>query len=625
MATNTSKIEKYINDVKNKSSYELANEELLKLFGDEETYNRFVLANLNYKIGKSFAVTRSDGLYISCEMALRNFDGSYLDFSKFHNYDRFSYPVIQTALNHFYYLELGLFCCGAKESTSYIQKLGYYDMFNNNSSERIYTPEVICVDRSHKNYELIKKLGIDRDKNLPFINMDAKTLSAFTHFRIMAFNKFKENLECGIEEKVRELKLGRFYYPNSNAYVAYALALKDTCEYFKAFYSPDDVTFTDTKLPYKGLAVIEQKVNNIKEKYNLETIGTIRHFNSALNLPMTNQDFYHISNLIVKMIEFKGQYVRDKDLYKLTFAKVKNVMLIPNGMEFDQYGRSIVKNEKATKTPPIDLEQETKDKEFGDKIDEVLQDSSIKLSKKLEYREFPELDSYTKHIKENSENNNILASKAITQSQVLITTKQKIDVLKAKKGTQLPMFFEIELYGETKYIPNAVSFVDSKTYPKFVDSFKMVVDKFYEICREKDTLVVDYKRLSQSAKNVQLYKAELEASWSSDRKKGRYVEHELYNYVDPEKNEKVIGNYEEYQLAESKREYIENYAKVVKDVEKINALQIEFKNEFEDVKLMINEMLQNEGFTKEDFDGVIDLLNAFEPETQSNDSLTIDE
>ena len=615
MASKTSKIEMYINEQKNKSKFEMANDKLLKLFGDEETYNRFILTNINSKITRAFCALRSDGLYMSCAFALRNFDGSYKDFARFHNQERFNYPVVLTAFNDLFRFELGLFACGSIPSNKYIKKIGYYNMFNNNSRETIYTPQVLSINGNHKNFEIINKIGINRDKNLPYIYMDSKTLSAFTHFRIMAYNKFKDYMEYGIADKVKELNLGKFYNPNDNAYVAYAIALKETCDYFKTFYPPEEVVFTNANLPYKGLSVIEQKVENIKKEFGINTIGTIRHFNSAKALPMTDESLYHITNVLVKMIEFKGKFVQDKNEYNMAYEKYKDILMCPAGMSFDANGaHKAVKNQQTTTV--LNENKVDEEKQKCKEIEKVLQETSLKINLSNSLKDVQKFSDFSKQINPVISKLNKSSIDVFKTSQKLSKTNIEIQKIKESKIPQLPMFLEINVGGQFEYIPNAITYVNSTKYNKFAEIANKTLNTYYDLLTQGKTFLVKFDNLNKSALLVKEKEEQLKNSY--EEKKSIHYEHECYTFINPETNTRVVGSFEEYELANSKREYIENYLSVKECLEKVVQLQVEFKTGIDESTKLIDEMIKTEGFSKQDFEYVTNTFNEIDIELASD-------
>ena len=102
VASKSLKIKEYLDSNKGKNMYVVANEALLKIFGDEDTYNRYILAKYNRDITRAFCATRKDGLYVSLECALRNFGGDYKDFVECHNNYKLGYQVVNEADDAFY-------------------------------------------------------------------------------------------------------------------------------------------------------------------------------------------------------------------------------------------------------------------------------------------------------------------------------------------------------------------------------------------------------------------------------------------------------------------------------------------------------------------------------------------
>ena len=270
--------------------YEVSNEALLKLFGDEDTYIRYVLANFNRNIDRTFGATRKDSMYVSIETALRNFNGDYKDFTECHGAYKLGYNVVTSAFEDFYKMELEAFCCGVVDSTRVISKKSYSSRYTMDYSI-VNTPQVIAPDKNNPNYATLKAMGFDRKNMLPYIFMDSNTLCAFVQFRAMVYDKYRDNIENGFLDRSKQVSQIRFPNMNKNEYVAYALAIKDTCEFFKKFYGPERVQFTTTKLPF-SLTLLNQKVDELRDSTGIESIGTLAYFDSAKKLPMLNPERY---------------------------------------------------------------------------------------------------------------------------------------------------------------------------------------------------------------------------------------------------------------------------------------------------------------------------------------------
>ena len=326
MASKSLKIKEYLDSNKGKNMYVVANEALLKIFGDEDTYNRYILAKYNRDITRAFCATRKDGLYVSLECALRNFGGDYKDFVECHNNYKLGYQVVNEADDAFYKLELRAFCCGVVPSKSMIAKKSYSSRYSYDYSI-IKTPAVIEPNKAHPNYQMLQEISFDRKNMLPYIYMDTNTLAAFVQFRTMVYEKYKDYIETGFIEKSKQIYPYGFPNMNRNEYVAYALAIQDTCEFFSKFYGPDKVAFGTTKLPF-SLNVLDQKVDELRSLTFIDSIGTLKHFDSAKNLPMLNPERYSnhaICSAITKMVVLQGKFVPAED-YKATLGDASVVI-----------------------------------------------------------------------------------------------------------------------------------------------------------------------------------------------------------------------------------------------------------------------------------------------------------
>ncbi len=580
------------------SNLELAKKQIIKLFKDEETYHRFVLTYFNKHITEAFSTNRKNGLYISCEMDLRGFDGEYLDFARFHNYNRFNYPVIKSAQDNLYRLELGLFCCGGKDSTETQRLRGYYDMFNDDNSSSISTPEIIQIDGLHNNFKYLKDENVSRLKNTPFIMMDESSLSAFTYFRIMAYNKTKEYMENGISDALKQY--GYNYKSSySNAYISYALALRDTCKFFETFYSPDKVKFIPTQLPYRGLSVIEQKVKNIKEMYNIPEVGTMRLFKErAMKLPALREDTFSIAYIMAKYGVLKGKFT-SKDELKAIRDSLQNTLKYPEEMTFDSMGRNTASSYLQSRKDPI------KDRELADYNlkDEEIEHALKMTTASIQSTSFKNVAEFQKVIEETKELTDYLNTtkeSLYKNSMYLGNILQQTQKYKANGNIQYPMFFEINVpYGTNIYIQNSLSFIESKNFPVIVENINKIFNIVNDIDKENHITRASYKNFNSSMKDVESCEEDVK---NYDRNLGE-EEAELYRYLDVETGTHVIGNEAKYSLNNAKVEHIKNFTTLQTGYDKLKKDFNDLDILLRDTKELMEDSIKNEDFKAEDFLG----------------------
>ena len=618
MPNKASKIETYIRETKTKTNTELANEELIKLFGTKENYVRYLLINYNKNMTSAFCARRADGLYVSCDMAQRDFlsemqrrfgklseADSYENFTRFHNSTRFDYPVVQTAFDNFFMQEVAMFCCGALESDGYYRKKGYYDQFRDGDSKLVLTPQIVKINTDHPNYKIIKELTIDRQKNSPFLYMDDKTLAAFTCFRIMVYNKTLQNMQNGVADRVPSAKYPQVYNRNYNPYLCYAIALQDTCEYFKKFYNPNQVQFTDAKLPYKGLAVIQTKLDAISLKYGIPTIGTISHFDVAKNLPWIVQDIKPITKLITKMVDFKGKRLTEFE-YNTQFIPAYNKNAAIINIQENQ-------NIKVPKAAPTNVAAVKESTELAHEIDEALAKTTRIIKGEYTFEYGKNIENTVSIVEARLQK--LSGIKVNRSSDFLNKVVREIEMFKRRDQRQLPMFFEVAVGIERITVGNTIGFIDSQKMLPFTE-------KFYGVNKKYNEIVDTYKKIQKlgaSLNSIASEYAYAKKDYDNPPPLDPKQESEIYRWKDPISGQFVSGSYEEYEFERCKQEYINVYDELIAVIEKANALSSEFAIMLDETKFAAQELMTENLVSESDLEGAIEVLSQLDgSEVMSN-------
>lgn len=606
MAGKSIKIKEYLEQNRNRNTYLVANEALLKIFGDEDTYLRYVLVNFNRDIDRTFGATRKDGLYVSNETALRNFGGDYKDFTECHGGYKLGYNVVTSAFDDFYKMELEAFCCGVVDTTSRIAKKSYSSRYGMEYSV-VNTPAVIKPDKSNANYQILRDIGFDRKTMTPYIFMDTATLCAFVQFRAMVYDKYIDNLDTGFIDRSRQLTQFGFPNMNKNEYVAYALAIKDTCEFFKKFYGPERVQFATTKLPF-SLAVLNQKVAELRDSTNISTIGTLAHFDSAKNLPMLDPGRYSVHALckaMTRIVTLKGKYVESG--YKEALSGNKQIIAPHRETVFDRSG--IARGTMATATvAPVQAIRE--DIATSTKIGEILSTTTSTIKQEIQFEEvkgFAEKKSYIDKSKRLVDG---LRSQAHFARYVVDSLNNDVRDLRTGKKSQIPMFYEYSRFGKSAFVGNIINFVDSKAFEPFVQSYNKTVTMLEELMRTHQEYILSADAVNASARRVRDAEVDLEReeSMTREERRSRREPDETYIMTDYDSGERILGSYEKKELNDAKIEYREKYTTHTTVEKKVTAVEEEFRKTLETTTALLRTMILEEGVIADDLAGAVEVV-----------------
>ena len=608
MAGKSIKIKEYLEQNRNRNVYTVANEALLKIFGDEDTYLRYVLVNFNRNIDRTFGATRKDSLYVSVETALRNFSGDYKDFTECHGSYKLGYNVITSAFEDFYKLELQAFCCGVVDSKSVIAKKSYSSRYSMDYSV-VNTPALITPDKNNPNYATLKAMGFDRKTMVPYLFMDAPTLAAFVQFRAMVYDKYRDNIENGFLDRSRELSHIRFPNMNKNEYVAYALAIKDTCEFFKKFYGPDRVQFTTTKLPF-SLAVLNQKVNDLRNGTNITSIGTLTHFDSAKNLPMLNPERYPTHALcyaMTRMVTFGGKFVKSDSLFREGLADTKAIIAPHSDIVFDRSGISRGEIVVATPAPVEEIRQ---DIATSAKITEILDTNTKVIKGEITFGEekgFAEKKSYIENTKRSVDN---LRSKAYFAHYVMGAIERDVADLRSGKKNQIPMFLEYSRFGQTAFVGGIINYAESKCFNTFVTSFGKTLELLEEVSKAHQALYATGNEISKLSRAVASAEEDYHREENRTREERRSSREpdEIYVMTDYETGERVLGSYEKKEWNDTKIAYREAHTKYVSMEARVVELETEFKKSLESTTTLIRTLMFEDGIIADDLVGATDII-----------------
>lgn len=612
MASKSIKIKEYIDNNKNRNIYAVANEALLKIFGDEDTYTRYILAKFNKNINRAFCATRKDGLYVSVECALRNFNGDYKDFVECHNGYKLGYNVVSDAFDTLFKLELRAFCCGVVDTKDMIAKKSYYSRYGYEYGI-VKTPAVIAPNKLHPNYQVLEEITFDRKNMLPYIYMDTNTLSAFVQFRAMVYDKYKENLENGFMERSKQICPYGFSNMNRNEYVAYALAIKDTCEFFSKFYGPDKVCFSTTKLPF-SLAVLDQKVGELKTLTNIETIGTLRHFESSKNLPMLNPQRYSnhaVCNAITKMVVLSGKFV-PSDEYKQALRDVKDIIEPHYDTNYNYKGI----NMGVTSVNPAPVEEIKHEVQTNDAIQQALQTTTKTIKREYTFAYTSDIERKATYADEMVKKIVGVRATATTSVSVLQSVKFDVNKLRENVSLQIPMFLQYSKGNKTIFVNNVTAYVESSQVDGAIDSYIKTINTLSALQQSFESLRYHATMVKTSAKEVAEAEEDLEWFEGLDKEDKREP-NEIYVITDYLTEEKRHGSYEEKELNDAKRGYREAYDKYVKAEKQVTELMQEYRKSLEITTVKFEELIKTEGFNRDDFAGAIEVIDTLNQAQQN--------
>lgn len=613
LAGKSIKVKEYLEQNRNRNILEVANEALLKIFGDEDTYLRYVLVNFNRNIDRTFGATRKDGVYVSNETALRNFNGDYKDFAECHGAYKLGYNVISSAFDDFYRLELEAFCCGVVDTNSRIAKKSYSSRYSMDYSV-VNTPAVIEPNKGHPNYQILQDIGFDRKNMTPYIYMDTATLCAFVQFRAMVYEKYRDNLEEGFLDRSRAISKYGFPNMNKNEYVAYALAIKDTCEFFRKFYSPDRVQFATTKLPF-SLAVLNQKVAELRNSTNIMTIGTLSHFSSAKRLPMLDPSRYSVHalcNTMAKIVTLGGKYV-SRDEYMLALNGNKDIIAPRKDITFD--GRGIYTGITTIPTP-APVAEIKRDIDTSTKIGEILETTTSTIKGELQFTPIKGLDEKKSYIEKTTRVADKVRNNAYFAHYVVDSLVKDVREYQSGKKSQIPMFFEYSRYGKTAFVGNIINFVESRNLGTFATSFGKTISTLEELVKAHQVLLITGNKVSECAREVSIAEKALEEEEERERsgKRYGYEPRELYMMTDYESGERRQGSYEEKEVNDSKIAYREAYSKYTTAEARVVELEAEFRKTLETTTTMLRTMVIEEGIMFEDLPVATEIIQELNRE-----------
>jgi hypothetical protein len=411
----------------------------------------------------------------------------------------------------------------------------------------------------------------------------------------MVYNKTLQNMQNGVASRVPSAKYQQVYNRNYNPYLCYAIALQDTCEYFKKFYNPNQVQFTDTKLPYKGLAVIQTKLDNISLKYGIPTIGSISHFDISRNLPWIVQDIKPITKLITKMVDFKGKRLTDFE-YNTKFIPAFN----KNAMIINIQENQNVKVPKATQANVAEIKESA---QFAQEIDEALAKTTRIIKGEYTF-------AYDKNIENavlivNSRLQKLSNMKINRTTEFLQKVLRETDLFAQRNQKQLPMFFEIPVGIERITVGNTIGFIDSQKFLPFVTTFSGINKK----CNQ---LVDEYKkieRLATSLNAISSEYAQAKRDYDNPPPLDPKQESEVYRWKDPKTGEFLSGSYELYELERCKNEYIRIYDELILSIEIVNKLSSEFAILLDEVAINTQELLTEKIIEKNDLEGAVEIID----------------
>lgn len=613
LAKKALKIKEYLEENKSKKMSTVANDALLKIFGDEDTYNRFVLVNFNKMIDRTFCATRKDGLYVSIETALRNFSGDYKDFTECHNSYKLGYNVVSDAYDTFFRLELEAFCCGVQGTKGYFPKKSYNSKYSDYFSI-VYTPKIITPNTNHENYKILQSIGFDRKDMLPYLYMDTATISAFVQFRAMVYDKYKDNIENGMMDRVKAMKTFNFPNMNRNEYVAYALAIKDTCAFFSKFYSPDQVTFSTTKLPY-SLTLLNTKVEELRKMTGIQTIGTISHFESSKFLPVLDPYRYSnhaLCNAITKMVKLGGKFV-PTDEYKSALKDVKYIIQPRDDVDFTNTNMKSKPNEVSNIS---EIEQDIQESK---ELQSILDTATRIIKGEYTFKQVTEMVTKTEQISDRTKHIDDIRTKAYMSKFVLESVVKDVREYRDGRKVQLPMFLEYSRFGRTEIVGNVSSIIDSNGFDNMVTSFGKTIDLLEKLNTEYLVLKVKNDELNKSVKHVEEAERELEESEKIDKRDYREPT-EIYVMTDFETGDRIHGSCEKKDLNEAKFEYKEKFDEADNALQKIKALESEFATSLEKTTCEIEKLITQDGILPQDLAGAYEIIKDLNDEFTIGDS-----
>lgn len=609
------KITKFLEKNSLLPSEELASKALLELFGDEETYNRYVLTYYNSMLDKCFGNATTDCMYIQMLMDQRNFKqamhnrgetADYKSFSEAHSINNTGKRLITEGFNSFLTFELGAFACGVLPTKETIRRYCYFSKLNDNCSA-VDTPAVVKYKSNHPNMKFIKEIGVSREKSLPYLFMDDETLCAFTQFRMMVYNKYVEYKANGIQDRVYEFNDNGFVYNKRNSYIAYKLAVKDTCELFATFFPPDMVKFRETALPY-SVGTLTKHVGDIRAFTKLKIVGNLDFFDSGKLLPSispTLLNYDRVNKLIANKLMLNGKYSPEK--YSEAMRLLEGIMSPHSANTYDATGFYRPHLTPANVTANrIEVNRIVADVKVRNEIDTICEDLLTKT------RDTYERVTYKPRYSADKVTALAVSKKLDTRLCALADVYDGIlaDVEKFNNGKskQLPMFNLYKLDGQTITIGNFASFIDSRHFPRYVNFIRSTADNLRILSTEvqrlnqlADEVNVLAGRVEEST--LELYKHEnrTPAQLEHDRRYG--IDDEKYRYTDSVTGDIRLGVIEERNYHMDRIEYREKHKEYIVAKNIVDGLEEKLFMSVAAV-MGISIALEEEGLTS------VDLLNG---------------